>query len=93
MKSAIVHNLSDQDWVTKTITMAQLESLPLNYEFIDETAKSLYDNSWPARLMTIYLLSENQGPNFKKVLDYTAKYDQNQFVRNLAVALGADNPQ
>jgi hypothetical protein len=39
--------------------------------------------------MALYLLSQRQNGNFSKVLDWTANYDQNKFVRDIAIALGA----
>ena len=40
-------------------------------------------------MMAVWLLSQKQGYNFAKVLDHTAQYDNSEFVRNMAVALGA----
>jgi tetratricopeptide (TPR) repeat protein len=88
LKSALVHNLGDDDWVVKVDTMAGLLSLPLDHELIKGAAKNLNDTHWPARMMAIYLLAKNQNSNFGKVLDWTAKYDSNKLVRDMAIALG-----
>jgi len=93
LKSALLHNLADQDWVVKTNTMAAMSSLPLDYELIDAVAKNLNDTHWPVRMMTIYLLAKAQGSNFGKVLNWTAQYDSNGLVRNMAITLGATPPK
>ncbi|GAI94972.1 unnamed protein product, partial [marine sediment metagenome] len=60
LKSALVHNLDDDDWVVKVDTMARMLSLPLDYELINAVAKNLNDSHWPARMMAVYLLAKNQ---------------------------------
>ncbi len=89
LKSALVHNLDDDDWVVKVDTMAGMLSLPLDYELISGAAKNLNDTHWPARMMAIYLLAKNQNSNFAKVLDWTARYDSSKLVRDMAIALRA----
>ena len=93
LKSAIIHNLTDDDWVTKVHTMAAIFSLPLDYGLINALAENLNDENWPVRMMTLSLLARNQHRNFKKVLDWAAKYDNNMIVRGMAIALGAEKPQ
>lgn len=93
LESALAHHLADDDWVAKVHTMAGLLSLPLDYELMNAAAKNLNDTHWPARMMAVYLLAKNQGDNFRKVLDWTAKYDSNNLVRDMAIALGATVPQ
>jgi tetratricopeptide (TPR) repeat protein len=92
LKSALVYNLADNDWLVKTHTMAAMLSLPLDYELTNAVAENLNDTHWPARMMAIYLLAKNQGTEFKKVLDWSAKYDQSKLVRDMAVALGGAVP-
>jgi hypothetical protein len=89
LKSALLYNLDDDDWVVKVHTMAGMLSLPLDYELIGAVAKNLNDSHWPVRMMAVYLLAKNRTSNFGKVLDWTAKYDSNKFVRDMAIALGA----
>jgi len=93
LKSALVHNLDDDDWVVKVDTMAGMLSLPLDYELISAAAKNLHDTHWPTRMMAVYLLAKNQNSNFGKVLDWTARYDPSKLVRDMAIALGAAGPQ
>jgi len=38
--------------------------------------------------MAVFLLAKSQDSGFRKVLDSTAKYDSNELVREMAVALG-----
>ncbi len=92
LKSALVHNLTYDDWVTKVHTMADMTSLPLDYELINAISENLNDTHWPTRLMVIYLLAKNQNNNFTKVLDWTAKYDSSKLVRDMAIALGGTVP-
>ncbi len=93
LKSALVHNLDDDDWVVKVHTMAGMLSLPLDYELINAVAKNLNDSHWPARMMALYLLAKSQENDFSKVLDWTAKYDSSKLVRDMAIALGAAAPE
>lgn len=90
LKSALLKSLSDDDWVTKTRTMAAMLSLPMDYELTDAAAANLNDKHWPVRFMALYMLAKKQENNFKKVLNWTAKYDSSEIVREMAIALGAD---
>jgi len=92
LKSALLHNLTSDDWAAKVHTMADMTSLPLDYELIDALAENLNDTHWPVRLMAIYLLTKNQNGNFAKVLDWAAKYDSSKPVRDMAIALGGAVP-
>jgi tetratricopeptide (TPR) repeat protein len=89
LKSALVHNLAGDDWVAKVHTMTAMLSLPLDYQLINALAENLNDSHWPTRLMALYLLAKKQDASFKKVLDWTAEYDSNLLVRDMAIALGA----
>ena len=40
-----------------------------------------------------FLLAKAQGGSFQKVLDSTAKYDSNELVRRMAIALGGTNSE
>jgi len=88
LKSALVQTTADDDWTVKVHTMAGLLSLPLDYELISAAAENLYDTHWPCRLMAVFLLAKSQDSGFRKVLDSTAKYDSNELVREMAIALG-----
>lgn len=94
LKSALIHNLACDDWVARVHTMSGMLSLPMDYELMNGVAENLNDTAhWPARLMAIYLLARNRDSNFGKVLDWTAKYDSNKLVRDMAIALGGAVPQ
>jgi len=93
LKSALLHCLSDDDWVVKVHTMAAMLSLPLDYELLGPLAENLNDERWPVRMMAVYILAKNQNAGFTKVLDWTAKYESNKFVQDMAVALGAAVPE
>ena len=43
--------------------------------------------------MALCLLAKRQEGDFKKVLDWTANYDSNKFVRDMAIVLGATSPK
>jgi HEAT repeats len=93
LESALVQSLTDSDWVVRTHNIAAIADLPLTYELTSAVAQGLNDQHWPARMMAIWLLAQKQGYNFTKVLDHTAQYDNSEFVRNMAIALGAAIPQ
>ena len=93
LKSALVQNLGDEDWVVKVHSTAGMLSLPLDYELMNAVAENLNDTHWPTRLMTVYLLAKNRGGSFAKVLNWTAKYDSDKLVRDMAIALGATVPE
>ena len=93
LKSALLHNLTSDDWVTKVNIMADMTYLPLDYELINTLSENLNDTHWPVRLMAVYLLAKSKNGNFAKVLDWTAKYDSSKLVRDMAIALGAAVPE
>jgi len=92
LESALQHNLADDDWVIKVHTMTEMLDLSPDYELTEAVAKSLNDDRWPCRLMAVFLLAKSQGSDFQKVLDWTAKNDSNSLVRQMAVALGGEEP-
>jgi len=93
LKSALLQSLANDDWVTRTRIMAGMLYLPMDYELTNAVAANLSDAHWPVRLMAVYLLAKNQESSFAKVLDWTSKYDSNQLVREMAIALGAARPK
>jgi hypothetical protein len=66
--------------------------MPMDYKLTRAASYNLNDDNWPVRMMALYLLSKSQGAEFKKVLDWTAKYDPDRFVSGFAVALGGQAP-
>ena len=95
LTDAVRKSLTDEDWKVKLQTMAAMVLFPAapSYDLTRAVSENLSDRHWPVRMMALYLLSSLQPDAFKPVLDWTAKYDQNMAVRNMAVALGADMPQ
>ncbi|MBW7989890.1 MAG: hypothetical protein FVQ84_07730 [Planctomycetes bacterium] len=87
-EAGLLRNSTNGQWIVKVHTMAEMLSLPLDYELIGALAKNLDDDNWTVRMMTVYLLSKTNDRNFDKVLDWTAKNDASKPVRDLAVALG-----
>jgi hypothetical protein len=87
-ESGLLHNPANGQWVVKVHTMAEMLSLPLDYELISAVAKNLNNTNWPVRMMAVYLLSKNADRSFDKVLDWTAKNDSSKLVRDMAIALG-----
>jgi hypothetical protein len=92
LKSALVQNLKEDDWVSKVHTMAWMTPLPLDYDMLNALSENLNETHWPARLMAIYLLAKNQGNSFSEALNWTARYDPHKLVRDMAVELGATPP-
>ncbi|MFB0552227.1 MAG: tetratricopeptide repeat protein [Phycisphaerae bacterium] len=86
--SGLLHNPANGQWVVTVHTMAEMLSLPLDYELISAVAKNLNDTNWPVRMMAVYLLSKTADRSFDKVLDWTAKNDASEIVRDMAIALG-----
>ncbi len=87
-ESGLLHNPANGQWAVKVHTMAEMLSLPLDYELISAAAKNLNNTNWPVRMMAVYLLSKNADRNFDKVLDWTAKNDSSKLVRDMAITLG-----
>ncbi len=86
--SGLLHNPANGQWGVKVHTMAEMLSLPLDYELINAVAKNLNNTNWPVRMMAVYLLSKDADSSFDKVLDWTAKNDSSELVRDMAIALG-----
>ncbi|MCP4614108.1 MAG: hypothetical protein GY845_35935 [Planctomycetes bacterium] len=86
-ETGLLHNSTNGQWIVKVHTMAEMLSLPLDYELIGALAKNLNDTNWTVRMMAVYLLSKTNDRNFDKVLDWTAKNDASKPVRDLAIAL------
>ena len=86
--SELLRNPANDQWVVKVHTIAEMLSLPLDYEMTSAAAKNLDNTNWTVRMMAIYLLSKAPDSNFDKVLDWTAKNDSSELVRDMAIALG-----
>ncbi|MBN1975286.1 MAG: hypothetical protein JW787_16710 [Sedimentisphaerales bacterium] len=90
LKSALIYdtgllrNPENGGWAVKVYTMAEMLSLPLDYEFIEVISENLYNEKWPVRMMAVYLLAETQGEKFEKALENISKTDKNQLVRDIA---------
>lgn len=92
LRSGLSYNLTSDDWSSRVTTMSTMLDLPLDFELIEAASENLNNENWPVRLMSVYLLGKNDDAGFSKVLDHTAKYDENNLVRDMAVALGAKAP-
>jgi hypothetical protein len=92
LRSALLQGLADDNWAVRTHTVAAMLSLPMDYETISTVSEDLNDTHWPVRLIAMYMLAKNQGSNFQKVLNHIARYDSNELVREMAVALGGTAP-
>jgi hypothetical protein len=89
IESALAQCLTDSDWVVRTNSIAAIAELPLDYKLTNAVATGLNDQHWPARMTAVWLLAQKQQDyNFAKVLDHIAQYDDRDFVRNMAIALG-----
>ena len=90
--SAIIYCLKSDNWQTKVQTMCAISELPMEGKLLNQVSENLNDSHWPVRMTALYLLAKN-GHNMQKVLDWIVKYDPNGNVRNMAVALGAKEPE
>jgi len=93
LKSALKQSLADDNWTVKVQTMLALIDYPMDYELIKAGAVNLNDTDWPVRMTALFLLARSRGPNYQEVLNWYAKYDSNEFVRSMAVALGGVEPE
>ncbi|MFH1615312.1 MAG: hypothetical protein ABIG61_09545 [Planctomycetota bacterium] len=91
--SALKQSLGDNSWTVKVQTMVSLWDYPSDYTLVSGISSNLDDAEWPVRLTALFVLAKSQGPNFQKVLDWTARYDSSEIVRGMAVALGAQTPE
>jgi Tetratricopeptide repeat len=95
LRSALLHqsglllNPAPNDWVVKVHTMADMLPLPLDHALLSAVAENLNHAQWPVRMMALYLLAKSQQSAFDKVLEWTARNDPNQSVRDMALALSA----
>jgi len=95
LKDAVRRGLADDDWSVRAQTMAAMLSLslPQDFEITKVISENLTDPNWPVRMLSIYALSQSGQKDFSRVLNWTAEYDTNENVRNLAIALGGVVPE
>ncbi len=87
--SGLLLSPGPDDWVVRVNTMADMLSMSLDPELATAVAKNLNHAYWPVRLMAVYLLANSSSDNLQPVLDWVAKEDQNELVRNMASSLQA----
>jgi len=93
LESAIISNLTSDDWVVRTNALASISELNLDYHLMEAVSENLNETHWPARMMALMILKKTSGEKFIQVLDWTANHDPNPMVREMAIALGATPPQ
>lgn len=93
LKSAIISNLTSDDWIVRTNSLAAIYDLKLDYQLVDVVSENLNETHWPTRMMALIILKNTSGEKFNSVLNWTAKHDPNPMVREMATALGAAQPQ
>ena len=93
LKSAIISNLTSDDWIVRTNSLAAMCDLKLDYQLMDVVSENLNETHWPTRMMALMILKNASGEKFGPVLEWTAKHDPNPMVREMAIALGAALPQ
>lgn len=86
-ETGLLRNSTNGQWEVKVHTMAEMLSLPMDYELTSATATNLESSNWAVRMMALYLLSKANDRNFDKVLEWTSKNDSNNEVRDMAAAL------
>jgi len=91
-KSGLLLNPANDEWIVKVNTMADMISLPLDHESITAVAENLNDTKWPVRMMAIYLLNTIPDNQFNNVLDWAAKNDPSNNVRDMATILVRELP-
>jgi hypothetical protein len=93
LTSALQQNLADDNWIVKLQTMSVMLNLSLDYKLTLAVSECLNHKYWPVRLTALFLLANDQKNQFQKVLDWTAKQDSNEYIRQMALALGGENPE
>lgn len=86
----------DDDWKIRIYTMNRLLTLSIQLEegLLLAVSKNLNHDTWPVRLMAMFLLAKAQPQSsFQKVLDWMAQQDSNELNRRMAVAFGAKIPE
>ncbi|UCE46847.1 MAG: hypothetical protein JSW47_14690 [Phycisphaerales bacterium] len=86
-ESGLLRNPAGTEWIVKVHTMAEMLSLPLDFELTSAVAESLYDAKWPVRMMAVYLLAKSMDNRFGNVLDSIGENDLSKSVRDMALAL------
>ncbi len=86
-ETGLLRNSTKEKWIVKVHTMADMLTLPMDYELTSAVAMNLDSPNWTVRLMALYLLGKTNDRNFDKVLDWTVKNDSSEHVRDMAVAL------
>lgn len=92
LKSALIANLSDKNWIVRANTLASLYPLPLDYSLTKVVSNNLQDSQWPVRLLAVAVLSKNQSDNFSKVRQWIAKHDSDELVKHLASVYESQTP-
>lgn len=87
LSSALARCLSENDWILKVQTISAMLRLKLDYRLTEAVSEELNNSNWPVRLMSVFILAQNQDPKFKQVLAWTAENDTNPQVRELAAIL------
>lgn len=88
--------LIDDEWKIRIYTMNRLLTLSIQLEegLLLAVSKNLNHDTWPVRLMAMFLLAKAQPESsFQKVLDWTAQHDSSELNRQMAVAFGAKIPE
>ena len=87
---AVKRSVVDKNWKVRVQAIKTLAMWPdrLDYQVTSVVSSSLNDTNWPVRMMALYILSKSQGEEFQLVLDWSAKYDSQQLVRDMSITLG-----
>ncbi|MHC4435097.1 MAG: hypothetical protein ACYTBS_24950, partial [Planctomycetota bacterium] len=92
-ESGLLRNGAEAAWIVKVHTMAEMLPLSLDYGLIRAVAENQSDTKWPVRMMAVYLLASDPAGKFDQVLDWTARNDRSNFVREMAIALSGRREQ
>lgn len=91
--SAIVKGLRDKDWTVKVQAITSLEYVNPNYTIVQPLAELVHHENWVIRMLAVYRLAGAQQDGqagFEKVLQWVARNDANELVRDMAGVFGAD---
>ncbi len=88
IRSALVKVLRTDEWTTKTLVTGIMTDFSPDERMQKAISENLSDSHWPCRLTALYVLAKN-NLRFSNVLEWTAKFDTNKTVREMAVSFGA----
>jgi len=87
VQAAVLARANDDNWQVRARLAETMRWFVLDNKATNVGAKLLSDKNWLVRGLTLRMLTDHYGQNFKNVLERYARADSDQWVRNLAKSL------